>query len=151
MKRYSLYVKCGGTLFIVSHDRYLMNKIADRIYYLDQNGAEEYIGNYDYYIEKSSEIANEAAKNAPAKPNEYKLQKEREAAIRKEKADLKRCENQIDEIEGKMNQLQSELLKPEISSNYEAALEITEKIESLRVQSEELFQHWSALAQKIEQ
>lgn len=140
-----------GTLFIVSHDRYLMNKIADRIYYLDQNGAEEYIGNYDYFIEKSSEKADQASKNMEAKPNEYKLQKEREAAIRKEKAELRRCENQIEEIELNISELHAELLKPEIASDYEAALKISGQIDALQLQNEELFQRWSALAQKLEQ
>lgn len=42
-----------GTLLIISHDRYFINKLADRVLYLDQNGVTEYLGNYDYYVEKS--------------------------------------------------------------------------------------------------
>lgn len=140
-----------GTLLIVSHDRYLMNKIADRIYYLDQNGAQEYIGNYDDYIEKSLNEAARISENTPVKPNEYKLQKERDAAVRKEKTEFKRCETQIDEVEKEICKLQDELLNPEISSNYEAAMEISEKIEVLKVKNDELFQRWSILAQKMEE
>lgn len=139
-----------GTLLIVSHDRYLMNKIADRIYSLDQNGAQEYIGNYDSYIEKSRDQAIAISESEPEKPNEYRLQKERSAAIRKEKAELKRCETQIDEIENKISELKNELANPKIASDYEAAMEITTKIDALKSQNDELFQLWSALAQKFE-
>lgn len=140
-----------GTLLIVSHDRYLINKIADRIYYLDQNGATEYIGNYDNYIEKSRNRIAEAAEKEPVKVNEYKLQKERDAAIRKEKAELKRTEVRIEEIENETAELENELLKPEVASNYEAAMEISEKIGTLKQESDELFQRWSTLAQKFEE
>jgi len=140
-----------GTLLIVSHDRYLMNKIADRIYCLDQNGAQEYIGNYDDYIEKSHNEAIEISESTPVKPNEYKLQKERDAAARKEKSELKRCEAQIDETEKEISELQDALLNPDVSSDYEAAMEITQKIETLKLKNDELFQRWSTLAQKIKE
>lgn len=140
-----------GTLLIVSHDRYLMNKIADRIYSLDQNGAQESIGNYDSYIEKSRTQAIELSESAPVKPNEYRLQKEREAAIRKEKTEMKRCETQIDEIESQICQLKNELANPAIASDYEAAMQITEKIDALKLINDELFQLWSVLAQKYQE
>jgi ATP-binding cassette, subfamily F, member 3 len=140
-----------GTLLIVSHDRYLMNKIADRIYCLDQNGATEYLGNYDDYLDKCRSQIAEAAESQPVKINEYKQQKEYEAAIRKEKSELKRTELQLDETEKEISELENELSKPETASNYEAAVEITVKIETLRQKSDELFQRWSILAQKFEE
>ena len=140
-----------GTLLIVSHDRYLMNKIADRIYFLDTNGATEYIGNYDAYIEKSRGEILKAAEKEPPKVNEYKLQKEREAAIRKEKSELKRTEARIGEIETETAELEQRLLDPEVASDYEAAIEISEKISALKHENDELFQRWSILAQKYEE
>ena len=140
-----------GTLLIVSHDRYLINKIADRIYFLDQSGATEYIGNYDTYIEKSRNQIAEATANEPEKVNEYKLRKEREAAVRKEKAELKRTETRINEVESETAKLEDKLLNPEIASDYEAAIEISEKISLLKKENEELFQRWSILAQKYEE
>lgn len=140
-----------GTLLIVSHDRYLINKIADRIYYLDQSGATEYIGNYDDYIEKSRNQIAEAAEKEPVKVNGYKLQKERDAAIRKEKAELKRTEARINEIEAETAELENELIKPEVASNYESAIEISEKIAALKQENDTLFQRWSELAQKFEE
>ncbi|MCY1714056.1 ribosomal protection-like ABC-F family protein [Caproiciproducens galactitolivorans] len=140
-----------GTLFIVSHDRYLINKIADRVYHLDENGTQEFIGNYDQYIAASREKTAEEAENTVVKPNEYKLQKERNAAIRKEKAEMRRHEAQIDEIETEIGELEQELLKPEVASDYQAAMEITEKISALTRKNDELYQQWSILAQKYEE
>ncbi|HEX3038966.1 MAG TPA: ABC-F family ATP-binding cassette domain-containing protein [Caproiciproducens sp.] len=140
-----------GTLLIVSHDRYLINKIADKIYFLDQSGVMEYKGNYDDFLTKSRSMAVQAAEKEPVKINEYKLQKEAEAAIRKEKAELKRLEAQIEEAEKEKDRLENELSNPETASNYEAAVEITEKIEALNQKSDELFQRWSVLAQKYEE
>lgn len=140
-----------GTLLIVSHDRYLINKIADKIYYLDQNGVTEYLGNYDDFLEKSRNMTvAAAAEKEPVKVNEYKLQKENQATIRKEKAELRRLETQIEETEKEKEQLENELSNPEIASNYEAAMEITQKIEALNQKNDELFQRWSVLAQKYE-
>lgn len=139
-----------GTLLVVSHDRYLMNKIADRIYCLDQNGATEYIGNYDDYLEKTRGELTKAAENQPTKVNDYKLQKEHGAAIRKKRAELKRCELQMEESDQELSELENELLKPEIASNYEAALEITSKIEVLKQKNDELLELWSTLAEDFE-
>jgi ATP-binding cassette subfamily F protein 3 len=139
-----------GTLLIVSHDRYLINKIADKIYYLDQNGVTEYLGNYDDFLVKSRNVPVSTTEKEPVKINEYKLQKEAEAAIRKEKAELKRLEAQIEEIEKEKDQLENELSDPETASNYEAAMEITQKLDALNQKNDELFQRWSVLAQKYE-
>lgn len=140
-----------GTLLIVSHDRYLINKIADKIYFLDQSGVTEYKGNYDDFLAKSRSLTVQAAEKEPVKVNEYKLQKEAEAAVRKEKAELKRLEAQIEEAEKEKDRLENELSDPETASNYEAAVEITEKIEALNQKNDELFQRWSILAQKYEE
>ncbi|QEY34515.1 ABC-F type ribosomal protection protein [Caproiciproducens galactitolivorans] len=140
-----------GTLLIVSHDRYLINKIADRIYYLDENGTQEFIGNYDEYLKASRQKTIEEAESPDVKPNEYKLQKERNAVIRKEKAEMRRYEARIGEIEKEISELEQELLKPEIASDYQAAMEITEKISALTQENDEFYKQWSILAQKYEE
>lgn len=140
-----------GTLLIVSHDRYLINKIADRIYFLDENGATEYIGNYDDYLTKNRIETAKAEENIPVKPNEYKQQKERESAIRKEKSEMKRTELQIEQIENEIANLESELIKPEVASDYQAALELSNKLSELKLENDTLFQRWSSLAQKFEE
>ncbi len=141
----------GGTLLIVSHDRYLINKIADKIYYLDQNGVTEYIGNYDDYLEKSKTRVEQAAASEPVKVNEYKLRKERDAAIRKEKAELKRMEAAIEEKDRQITELENELQKPEVASDYQKTLEVSQQLDALHQESDALFQRWSELAQKYDE
>ncbi len=138
-----------GTLLVVSHDRYLINKLADRIYYLDQSGVTQYQGNYDDYIAISRNVTVETTEKEPVK-NEYKLQKEAQAAIRKEKSQLNRVEQQIEETDMEIGRLENELASPETASNYEAAIEISTKLADLKKKSNELFEQWSVLAQKYQ-
>lgn len=139
-----------GTLLIVSHDRYLINKTADRIYYLDHGGAEEYIGNYDTYLEKRKAVEQQEAEQAPVKINEYKERKKRGAEIRKSRAALKRTEQEIDENEQQIAALTEELSQPEIASDYEAAMKITDEITALKSRNDELFETWSSLSEELE-
>ncbi len=95
-----------GTMLIVSHDRYFINKLADRILVLSESGVKEYLGNYDYYIEKTHETFDKgifrAAKSAaPAekKQNDYFRRKEERSQLAKAKTRLKRCEESIEETE----------------------------------------------------
>jgi ATP-binding cassette subfamily F protein 3 len=137
-------------LLIVSHDRYLINKIADRIYAFDPVGVREYRGNYDNYLEQSRSASQTAEKkDEPEKPNEYRLQKERGAALRRDKAALKRAENKIEQDEQEIQQLEEKLCEPETASDYEAAMELTAKIEALKQEVETLMEEWAALSEKI--
>ncbi len=138
-----------GTLLIVSHDRYLINKIADRVYYLDETGVKEYIGNYDSYLEKAKAVAVQETQKAAPKVNEYKLRKEREAAIRKDRAAVRRLEAQIEETEQAITEAEAELENPEIVSDYQAMLELSKKLEELKAKNEELFLEWSTLSEKL--
>ena len=138
-----------GTLLIVSHDRYLINKIADRVYYLDETGVKEYIGNYDSYLEKAKAVAVQETQKAAPKVNEYKLRKEREAAIRKDRAAVRRLEAQIEETEQAIAEAEAELENPEIVSDYQAMLELSKKLEELKAKNEELFLEWSTLSEKL--
>ena len=140
-----------GTLLIVSHDRYLINKIADRVYYLDEAGAKAYIGNYDSYLEKSKAIAAQETQKAAPKVNEYKLRKEREAAVRKDRAALRRLEAQIEETEQAIAEAEAELEKPEVASDYQATLDLAQKLEELKAKNDGLFLDWSTLSEKLEE
>ncbi|HEX3037723.1 MAG TPA: ABC-F type ribosomal protection protein [Oscillospiraceae bacterium] len=140
-----------GTLLIVSHDRYLINKTADRIYCLDHDGATEYIGNYDNYLEKRKIDVEQEIAEAPVKTNEYKERKKRDAELRKSRAALRRTEQEIDDVEQQVSALEQELLKPEIASDYEATMELTNKMDALRKRNDELFELWSKLSEELEQ
>lgn len=136
-----------GTLLVVSHDRYLINKLADKIYYLEPDGTTLYLGNYDAYLEarQKKETAKAAVQESVQKPNAYKLKKERAAEIRKKKSALARCEREVEEAELEIEELNAKLLDPAVASDYEQTLEITNQIAACKGRSDALMNEWTAL------
>ena len=141
-----------GTLFVISHDRYLINKIADRVYYLEPGGAEEYQGNYDAFLEKrrQEEEPEKGVKPVP-KQNDYKLRKQKESELRKLKTRVRRAEEEIDGLDRETAELAGRLSDPETASDYEKALELTQRMEELRARQEKLMESWEALCQELEE
>ncbi len=130
-----------GTLFIVSHDRFFINRLADRLYYMDESGITEYIGNYDDFEERRPVIEAEKPqqKQKSAGANEYKLRKERESAARKRKTQIERTEAELERIGGEMERVNAELALPETASSYERVLELTEQLNALTERETELY------------
>ena len=128
-----------GTLFVVSHDRYLINKLADRLYVLGKDGAKLYPGNYDYYLEKRQEEAEAAPREEAApKVNLYKLRKERESELRKKRTALSRVEGQIEENDRERAALAEKLEQPEVAADYQAVTQTSQEIAALEAQGEAL-------------
>ncbi len=144
----------GGTLLIVSHDRYLINKLADRIVWLGKTGTVNIDGNYDRYIElKEAKAQSEQAvqvKAAEGKKNDYKERKERESTLRKLSGALKRCEQAIDEIGLKTAELAQQMSQPEIATDYEKTSALAQEIEELKEKEEALTAEWMELSEQIE-
>lgn len=144
----------GGTLLIVSHDRYLINKLADRIVWLGKTGTVNIDGNYDRYIElKEAKAQSEQAvqaKTAEGKKNDYKERKERESTLRKLSGALKRCEQAIDEIGLKTAELAQQMSQPEIATDYEKTSALAQEIEALKEKEEALTAEWMELSEQIE-
>lgn len=148
----------GGTLLIVSHDRYLINKLADRIVWLDKNGTVNIDGNYDRYIElkaakeqaEQTNLAVQAKAVTEAKKNDYKERKERESTLRKLSGALKRCEQAIDEIGLKTAELAQQMSQPEIATDYEKTSALAQEIEALKEKEEALTAEWMELSEQIE-
>lgn len=138
-----------GTLFVVSHDRYLINKLADKVYVLEKNGAALYHGNYNYYLEKREAMEARAEKKAEPKVNLYKLRKEREAELRKKRSALSRLEQEIEENDKALHSLEEKLEDPEISTDYEAITEATEQIAALHEKAEQLLTEWTTLSEEL--
>ncbi len=137
-----------GTMLIVSHDRYFINKLATRILELTPNGINEYIGNYDEYIEKKnncivSEIKNK--EHTEKKPNEYKLKKERQSQLRKAKTRMSKCELEIEQIEEEISEIE-ELLS---SSDYEELIKLTARLEESTKKRDSLYTEWENLAEQL--
>jgi ATP-binding cassette, subfamily F, member 3 len=140
-----------GTLLIISHDRYFINKIANRIYALTPDGLEDCGANYSEYLEKQK---NEQAK-VPAhkirKENDYTIRKKQAAIRRKRKAAILKLEQQIERNETAIAELEKELSNPETASDYQAAMELTDKINALQTENESLLEKWSELSEKQEE
>ena len=147
-----------GTLFVVSHDRYLINKLADKIYYLTPSGTTLYLGNYDAYLEarQKQEAAKAVAEaenaNAVPKANTvYKQKKERASEIRKRRAALSKCEREIEAAEAEIDTLNEQLSDPETASDYEKMMEITNKITEQKALADSLMNDWTELTLWLEE
>lgn len=144
----------GGTLLIVSHDRYLINKLADRIVWLGKTGTVNIDGNYDRYIElKEAKAQSEQAvqvKAAEGRKNDYKERKERESTLRKLSGALKRCEQAIDEVGLKTAELAQQMSQPEIATDYEKTSALAQEIEALKEKEDALTAEWMELSEQIE-
>ncbi len=143
-----------GTVLYVSHDRYFINRTASRILELSHQEFVNYIGNYDYYLEKRdiltpvSEAAPRADQEAPsAQKLDWKQQKENQALIRKRENDLKKCEDQIEALETKSAALDGEMARPEIATNSAKLQELAAEQESVKAALETLYARWEELSE----
>ena len=143
-----------GTMLIVSHDRYFINKLSTRILELSENGFTEYLGDYDYYIEKraSRQPAEAQVKAAkPEKVNDYKLKKEQASQQRKLKTQLSRTANEIAELEKEIENIQEKLNSTEVQSDYEKLIEFTDLLNSKNDELMEKYSLWDELQGMIEE
>ena len=139
-----------GTLFIISHDRYLINKLANRLYRLTPNGAEGYLGNYDYYLEKQQTAAVRTISEKPKKSDnalDYKQRKERESERRKLNTRITNAEKRIGELDAEINAMTEEL---STVTDYQKAMELSEELERLRLEQESAMEEWETASATLE-
>lgn len=136
----------SGTMLIVSHDRYFINKLATKIIELTPNGVNEYSGNYDDYIERKFVVKEKVEKEKPQKVNDYKLRKEKASNIRKLKTRLSRLEDDIEDVEDKVA-----LLEEELNSNppYEELMKITAELEEVSANRDALYEEWEEVSEEL--
>lgn len=140
-----------GTLFIISHDRYLINKLADRIYYLTPEGVKEYRGSYDAYTLAAENAALAKQEETPAKTekvNDYKLKKERDSERRKLNTRVTRAEAEIEQLDSLIEQKTNELSG---LTDYQKAMELSNEIEELRSRQEQAMQNWEEASLALEE
>ena len=146
----------SGTMLIVSHDRYFINKIADRILLLTNNGVKEYLGNYDYYLErttaeKSGAGPTENKKDKKEKTqNDYFLQKQKQSEERKRQTKLKKAEAEIERLDEEIAKTQELLSSKEVAADYEKLMELSKHLEDLQKQQEEQYEIWEELESMAE-
>lgn len=145
-----------GTILYVSHDRYFINRTATRILELVNHKMVNYLGNYDYYLEKKDELTNiyaapdcSAAQTPAAESSESKLdwkaQKEEQAKLRKRQNEIKKTEERIFELEDLSAELNEKLNNPEISSNAAELMKITNELNTVTRELEELYAKWEEM------
>lgn len=145
-----------GTVLYVSHDRYFINKTATRILDLTNQKLVNYIGNYDYYLEKKEEltqiyapdIQEEAVEmKTSAVKLDWKQQKEEQARLRKKENDLKKTEAMIEELETRDSEIDEEMAKPEVATNVAECVRLSKEKAEIAQKLEELYEKWEALAE----
>ena len=132
----------GGTMLIVTHDRYLANRIADRIIIMDEDGMREFEGDWDAYKAFLAESTAPKEKEEPPVKNEYLLAKERKSALTKAKSALKRAEERVHIEEQKLKTLEQQANRPEIVSDFTAAKTIYEEMDAQRQLIESCYAKW---------
>ena len=150
-----------GTVFYVSHDRYFINQTATRILELTGNTLVNYIGNYDYYLEKKDELtkiyvpsaAQEEQAFLPSASAEtagkltWQQQKEEQARIRKRQNELKKTEDRIHALEIRDKELDDLMMQEEVFTNVAKCVELNKEKSAINEELEQLYERWEELAE----
>ncbi len=143
-----------GTLIVISHDRYFLNKVITKILELEENNINTYLGNYSYYSEKKEnpnrfeefESENGTSKTKTQIKEDRKKKKEAQKAEKELKLKLKNLEKEISDSEDKLLALQEELCKEEVYSNPTESEKVNKEILNLEKYIAELYEEWEELA-----
>ena len=152
-----------GTILYVSHDRYFINRTAHRILDLTEGQFVNYVGNYDYYLEKHDTVmaatlasaaqsadadSSVAAKTAESEVKlDWKAQKEEQARLRKKENDLKKCEEKIAGLEARISEIDTEMSDPAIGTQVSKLQELSKEQTACQEQLEKLYEQWEELAE----
>ena len=152
-----------GTILYVSHDRYFINRTAHRILDLTEGQFVNYVGNYDYYLEKHDTVMAATLTSAPQSANadnadaskvaesevklDWKAQKEEQARLRKKENDLKKCEEQIARLEARVSEIDTEMSDPAIGTQVAKLQELSKEQAACQEQLEKLYEQWEELAE----
>lgn len=145
-----------GTVLFVSHDRYFINKTATRILNLTGQTVINYIGNYDYYLEKKetneqaylspvTEQKQAAQVSAPDGKTDWQAQKEEQARLRKIQNQIRKIEDEIEALEERAAQIGEEFSRPEIATNSARLGELHQEQVSIQERLEILYENWEKL------
>ena len=137
-----------GTLFTISHDRYFLNTVIDKILVLDENGITEYLGNYDYYIEKKKQaqemsiVATTEEKTKTQLKDEKRKEREQREIEKKARVKRQNIEKEIEEVELKIEELDILMCQEEVYSNPEKAKEVSQNKSDLEDRLSQLYEEW---------
>lgn len=145
-----------GTILFVSHDRYFINRIATKVIDVGPTGVTEYLGDYDYFVEKRNELeelkAEQTASDQKAQPKNRRNEEDKE--FKRQERRLTRAIAEIEESLGKMDAeiavLQEELLNPVFADDHVKLMELQEQIDELQMQHDNLSEEWLNLQEELE-
>jgi len=141
-----------GTMLVVSHDRYLINKLADRIYVMGKDGLTEYLGNYDDMIARPVETEEEPVKEKPQSSGgeDYRRRKEEQAQLRKAQKRLDKAEAAVTELEAKVEALDASLNDPAVAADYQKLMELAQEKEAAEEALLLAMEEWEQAGQELE-
>ena len=136
-----------GTILVVSHDRYFLNKVVNKIYDLSESGAFEYLGNYDYYVGKKAELEevdNVETLNKTKTQINAEKKKEREIIRDRQQREktIKKLEKQIEMHENEIHELEIKLCEPSTYNDNILIINLNEKLNILKKELQELYFLW---------
>ncbi|MBD7908265.1 ABC-F family ATP-binding cassette domain-containing protein [Sporosarcina gallistercoris] len=146
-----------GTILFVSHDRYFINRIATKVFDLSANGAVEYLGDYDYFVEKKIEQAELLAESLAAKQSAsvtkirpQEVDKERQKAERRLKRAIEQAELKMAELDEQIASLQNELIMPDFADDHVKLMELQADIDSLQEAHDAQAEEWLMMQEELE-
>src|SRR5699024_1644665 len=143
----SALIHFPGTILFVSHDRYFMNKIADKIFELTNNGLTIYLGDYDYYVEKKyeeQEIEKLEQAESPGQEERPKVQlsfheqKKLQSEQRRKEREIEKIENEIEALELKLEEVEVEMTNPVYLNDHETLLDLSKQADEIREKTDQL-------------
>ncbi|GIQ67383.1 ABC transporter ATP-binding protein [Xylanibacillus composti] len=150
-----------GTLLFISHDRYFLNKMSERVIELGVDGIQHFLGNYDDYVEKKAELAELAEHTAGSSQSgkqtmsaqadkgasSYEAEKQAKREERNRQRKLEQCEKQIAELEEQLTEMELRMAEPEVFQDYVKLQELEQQISAVKSKLQELYEEWEALAE----
>ena len=143
-----------GTLLFVSHDRYFINRVATHVLELSENGSTLYLGDYDYYVEKKSEVemiqteeastSNQAKEASPV--NDYQAQKESQKEVRKLMRQIESLEAEIEELESQSQAISEQMLE---TNDADKLMELQAELDKISHRQEEAMLEWEELSEQV--
>ncbi|MBP9921370.1 MAG: ABC-F family ATP-binding cassette domain-containing protein, partial [Proteiniclasticum sp.] len=146
-----------GTLFVISHDRYFLNKVVHKIFELKEDGIVEYLGNYSYYMDKKLNpnrfqgIEEKETRNKTQYQDEKKKKKGREKEEREKKKRLKTLEETIEKMEAEKEALTLSLTTEEVYKDIKKSMEISDKIKEVDDKIKDHYEEWELLLMEEEE
>ena len=141
-----------GTVIVVTHDRYLVNRLADRILHMTADGMKEYIGGYDDYLEalkNDPQKERQEEKKISANALDYKEKKALKSELTKAQTAVSRAEKAIADAEQELENVNAELAKPYIASDYKKAGELSKSADELHARLDRLYKEWEEAEERL--